>query len=520
MQEQGATASQPGPAGPGDPGPCTPAPPPSRPASAAISLSWPRLEGVRQATGPLIAGSLATGMAFDLWVRSGTNALGAAATVWTLVALVLASGESGNRSAAGCFVGAAGLTAWLVLRASPWLVLPDLAAIGCLVAAGVLLGPEGSPFDLRWSTLCVRALVLLPRLVWVPLWMARPLTALVRRVTGRRRSDVVALARGLAIAVPIAAVLGLLLGSADPVFASFFNAHGGLDPGDALLHLALVACGALLLGAIVAGASSRQAAPAAGRAGWGTREALVVMWVIDVLFGLFAVAQVVAALGGGEAALRDAGVTYSDYARSGFFQLLWVAGLSWIVIVVARNAIPAEPGPQRSALIASIEVAIGLVLLIVYVAHSRLQLYEVAYGFTMLRLYSHVFAGVAAAAFVLLGASVAGLGASRSWLFGAVGAVALAALVGLNAASPEAVVVRLNVQRAEQTGKLDADYAGSLSDDATPLALSPGPGLSPVHRDRLRGAVCAATPPAATGWASYNVAAQAALDARRRACRR
>jgi Domain of unknown function (DUF4173) len=520
MQEQGATASQPSPAGPGDPGPCTPAPPPPRPASAAISLSWPRLEGVPQATGSLIAGSLATGMAFDLWVRSGTNALGAAATVWTLVALVLASGESGNRWAAGCFVGAAGLAAWLVLRASPWLVLPDLAAIGCLVAAGVLLGPEGSPFDLCWSTLCVRALVLLPRLVWVPLWMARPLTALVRRVTGRRRSDVVALARGLAVAVPIAAVLGLLLGSADPVFASFFNAHGGLDPGDALLHLALVACGALLLGAIVAGASSRQAAPAAGRAGWGTREALVVMWVIDVLFGLFAVAQVVAALGGGEAALRDAGVTYSDYARSGFFQLLWVAGLSWIVIVVARNAIPAEPGPQRSALIASIEVAIGLVLLIVYVAHSRLQLYEVAYGFTMLRLYSHVFAGVAAAAFVLLGASVAGLGASRSWLFGAVGAVALAALVGLNAASPEAVVVRLNVQRAEQTGKLDADYAGSLSDDATPLALSPGPGLSPVHRDRLRGAVCAATPPAATGWASYNVAAQAALDARRRACRR
>jgi hypothetical protein len=245
-----------------------------------------------------------------------------------------------------------------------------------------------------------------------------------------------------------------------------------------------------------------------------------VMAVIDVLFALFAVAQVVASRGGGAAALRDAGVTYSDYARSGFFQLLWVAGLSWLVILVVRTAVPVERGSQRRALIASIEVAIGLVLLIVYVAHSRLQLYEATYGFTMLRLYSHVFAGVAAAAFVLLGVSVAGLGSSRAWLLGAVGAVALAALLGLNAASPEALVVRLNADRAEQTGKLDEGYLASLSDDATPLALSPGPGLGPGYRDRLRHAVCTTVHPTARGWASYNVAARAAVDARSQACGR
>jgi hypothetical protein len=433
--------------------------------------------------------------------------------------VILASRRARSRWSLGCFTGAAALAIWLVVRASPWLVLPDLAAVGILIAVGVLLGQEGSPFDLRSLTLCARALWLLPRLVRVPGFVAQPITGLASRVSGPRRSDAVALARGLAIAVPIVVVLGLLLGSADPVFASFFDVSSiDANPADVLLHLVLIATGALLLGAIAVGTSIRYPGPLAGRLPLGGREALVVISVIDVLFALFAVAQVVALEGGGATALRNAGVSYADYARSGFFQLLWVAGLSWIVIVVVRGAIPVKPGKQRSALIAAIEVAIGLVLLIVYVAHSRLRLYEVAYGFTMLRLYSHVFAGLAAAAFVLLGASVAGLGSSREWLFGAVGAVALAVLVGLNAASAEGVVFRLNVERAEQTGKLDVDYLGSLSDDTTPQALFPGSSLWATYRDRLLAEVCAKEQPAAAGWASYNVATRTASDARTSRC--
>jgi hypothetical protein len=482
------------------------------------SQDWPRLEPVRQATGLLLAGAIVTGVLFDLALRSGTPALGAAATVWAGVAVILVWRRSGNPPAIGCFAGAAVLAAWLVLRASAWLVAPDLAAIAFLLVVGVFLGRGGSPLDLRWSTLAARALSLLPRLVWIPGWMLRPVVAPVGRLTGRGRADLVAIARGAAIALPIVVVLGLLLGSADPVFASFFNADRIGDPTDVLLHLVLIASGALLLGVLAGGLSIRYPAPPAARVLLGTREALVVMSVIDVLFALFAVAQVVAALGGGAAALRDAGVSYSDYARSGFFQLLWVAGLTWIVIVVARGAVPTTPGAQRRALIASIEVAIGLVLLIVYVAHSRLQLYEVAYGFTMLRLYSHVFAGLAAAAFAVLGVSVAGVVSSRSWLFGAVAALVLATLIGLNAASPESVVVRLNVARAEQTGKLDVDYLASLSDDAIPAALAADSNLSVADRRVLRAAICATDRPAGTGWAAFNVATQAALGARRQTC--
>jgi len=51
----------------------------------------------------------------------------------------------------------------------------------------------------------------------------------------------------------------------------------------------------------------------------------------------------------------------------------------------------------------------------VVVALRRLWLYEQAFGLTMLRLYSSLFAAWIAAAFVLLGLLVAGVGGRRSW---------------------------------------------------------------------------------------------------------
>jgi hypothetical protein len=484
------------------------------------SMEWPRLEPVRSAPAALLAGAIATGVLLDLAVRSGVAALGAAATVWAIVWVVVAVRRTRNPWALACFAGAAVLAVWLVVRASPWLAQPDLLAIALLLAVGSLLGADGSPFDLHWSTLGLRSVALLLRLVWMPSWMLQPAAALAGRVMRPGRADAMALARGAAIAVPIVLVLGLLLGSADPVFASFFNIDLGASQGELMVDLFLVTTGAALVGAIACGLSITHRAQVDLPLRLGGREALVVMVAIDALFALFALAQADAALGGAADALRRAGVTYADYARSGFFQLLWVAGLTWLVAVVARDAVPVEPGATRFALIAAIELAIGLVLLIVYVAHVRLQLYETAYGFTMLRLYSHVFAGVVAAAFVLVGVSVADAGQSRSWLFGAVTALLLVVLIGLNAASPEALVARLNIERAQQTGKLDADYLASLSDDATALMLAAVPSLRAGQGRALRSAVCAARPSTGTGWESFDIATRTGEDARGRDCRR
>jgi two-component system, OmpR family, sensor histidine kinase BaeS len=479
---------------------------------------WPPYHAVHRSAGLLLPGAIVTGVLFDLALRSGAAALGLAAAIWAAAVTVLAWRRTANPWVIACFGAALVLAAGLVLRASPWLVAPDVVAICFLLVLGAILGTRETLLDLRWSAFCARLFSGVPLTFWVPGWLGWPVARVTRRLAGSRRSDALAVARGVAIAIPILLVLGALLASADPVFASFLNLSRFGNPADLLLHVVLVATGILLVG-ILAGAMAIGFADAPPERVWpASREALVVMAAIDVLFALFAVAQLVAALGGGAAALHDANITYSDYARSGFFQLLWVAALSWIVVLLARRTISAESGRRRLALIAAIEVAVCLVLLIVYVAHARLQLYEEAYGFTMLRLYSHVFAGFAAAAFVLLGVSVAGLGAPRRWLFGAVAALALLFLVGLNAVSPESVVVGQNLDRAHRTGKLDHEYLASLSDDAIPAALAGASGLDATLREPLQVDLCANRPGRKTGWESYTAATDAAMDARRQAC--
>jgi hypothetical protein len=240
--------------------------------------------------------------------------------------------------------------------------------------------------------------------------------------------------------------------------------------------------------------------------------------VLNTIFAAFAIAQLMAASGTGAGTLRAAGITYADYARSGFFQLLWVAGISLVVLVLFSRVTGFAHRTGRITFLVLAEVAIALTLLIVLVASQRLSLYEAAYGFTMLRLYSHVFAGLIAVVFLLLAADLAGWFPRRRWFVGVSAICALALLAGLNVANPEALVVGLNIDRATQTRKIDAQYFRELSSDATPALLAGTSKLDPALRPDVQAVACSGprsySPyPAAFNWADADAAA-----ARHEAC--
>ena len=76
--------------------------------------------------------------------------------------------------------------------------------------------------------------------------------------------------------------------------------------------------GALVLTAAApAVAGPRRGAPRLGRTEW--RIALV---ALDALFAAFVVLQLTTLFGGDEHVLRTAGLTYAEYAREGFAQLM------------------------------------------------------------------------------------------------------------------------------------------------------------------------------------------------------
>ena len=161
-----------------------------------------------------------------------------------------------------------------------------------------------------------------------------------------------------------------------------------------------------------------------------------------------------------------------------------------------------------------------LTLVIVGVALARLGLYEDAFGLTMLRLYSKVFAVWIGVVFVLLALDLAGLARRRAWLPPAAVAAGLLALFALNVVNPEAVVVRHNVAFAERSGRFDPVYLTDLSDDAVPALVDALPRLDPAARVVVLDRVCemGSAGQATRPWWSYNGARDAAVEARNRVC--
>jgi len=190
---------------------------------------------------------------------------------------------------------------------------------------------------------------------------------------------------------------------------------------------------------------------------------------------------------------------------------LWVAGITAVVLILlSRVTNLTERTTKRAFQVLSL-VAIGLTLLIVLVAFRRLQLYEEAYGFTMLRLYSHIFAVWIGLIFLLLAADFAGLFKRRRWFVGAVSVSAMVVLLALNVINPEAIVVSLNVARAQATHKIDAQYLATLSNDATPTLLA---SASPdIRRIACEGPQSYSAAPAAFNWSDA-----AAVASRRARC--
>jgi hypothetical protein len=245
---------------------------------------------------------------------------------------------------------------------------------------------------------------------------------------------------------------------------------------------------------------------------------LTVLVVLDAVFAAFALAQVLAATGAADASLRSAGVTYSEYARSGFFQLLWVSGITLAVLVLFSRITGLSQRASKVTFTVLAETAIALTLMVVAVAFNRLSLYEQAYGFSMLRLYSHIFAVWVGVVYVLLALDLLGVMPQRRWFVGAVGATAMTMLLALNVINPEALVVTLNVDHAKSAHKIDASYLQELSSDATPALLGSRAALDPALREQVNKVACTGPRQYSASLAAFNWAEAQAAAARRANC--
>jgi two-component system sensor histidine kinase BaeS len=433
------------------------------------------------------------GLAFDLLVRQG------AATVSGSIALVLFVvgtmwAAPIRRASARVALGAATIFAvWLTFRTSPWLVPLDVAAVALLVVLATVL--ERAPavrmvgfVDIGWSCLAALATACAS-----PLHVATlaATNAPARSVEARRRARTAA--RGMLVAAPVVLAVTLLLASADGVFRSFF--HLPVSGHDLATHVALGLAGTCL--AIVPLVRVRAAVSPAPELSprLAASDLGMVLGALVAVYALFAVSQATALARGDAYIQRATGLTYAEYARHGYFQLLAVASITALVLLAVRANVSDHTGAADRIVRVLATAAALLTMVIVASALRRLSLYDAALGFTMLRLACSVFAGWMAVVFLLLAAGfVRGRRASGGHLPIVLFLTAFATLLLWNAMNPEAYVARHNIARAANGATLDVAYLAELSDDATPTISAGINRLAPSQRDELRDRLCGSGP--------------------------
>ncbi|MCA1831270.1 MAG: DUF4153 domain-containing protein [Actinomycetota bacterium] len=326
------------------------------------------------------------------------------------------------------------------------------------------------------------------------------------------------------ITIPVLALFARLLGSADRVFADVITPSiPGINLGSVVGHVALTVIGTVFVATlwltavaprVLVGADLSpigDATPGRRLAEWAT-----LLVGLDALFGIFVAVQFAFLFDGRKRILVTPGLTYAEYARSGFFQLLVVAVLTVALIMIVWDFAWRENPAHRRWFRAAVTPMIAFSLVILVSALKRLRLYEQAFGFTVERFFAYLaIALIGVVLLIVLGAVWTG---QRRRVLSAVLAASLAALMVANLLNPERFVARRNVGRFQATGKIDSWYLGAgLGPDAIPVATTVLIRLRATEAATLRSALCEQLPGLAPepSWRSWN----AGRDAARRALR-
>ncbi|WP_084284136.1 DUF4153 domain-containing protein [Solirubrobacter soli] len=395
----------------------------------------------------VLAAATVVGQPLGIGVVIALLALGAIAGLVAVPAAIphvdlrVAEPREPDRWTRAWWVLAAGLTLVPFLRAASWVVIPSLfmaAALASLaVSGGVRWGQLAAGLNLLWLRLPVGSMI--------AGWSA------ARGVSFRAAGPA---ARGAILATALLAVFVPLLMSADAAFAQLVE---DVVPSDLSVEQPVVRLGVLALFVALGGGLLHarlwpvHVAARPARHALGAVEARIALGTLTALFALFIAVQASTLFGGQRHVLDTAGLTYAEYARSGFAQLLAVAALTFAVLGAARRWAPGERLLPAALCVLTLVVCVS--------ALRRLGLYEETYGFTRLRFCAH-------AALLYFAALFALMLVTRSPR--ALVALTASTVLAFALADPDRRIATHNLDRYERTGRIDVGYLMTLGPDATP----------------------------------------------------
>lgn len=373
--------------------------------------------------------------------------------------------------------------------------VPAISDAGWVVAAalvtGVALGAVVATAGRSTPAMLTGWLTWLLAMLRAAAWTGRG----IRSRLGTRARSTWATVRTTVITLALVSVFVVLFASADVVFASLLPRFDlARLPAQVLVGVSVALVTVTLAHLAIAppawaGTPLRPPRPA------GLGEWLVPVLALDAVVLTFIGVQVSALLGGHQHVLSTAGLTYAQYARAGFGQLVAVTALTLGVVGVAARRAPRGTGRERLLTRVALAVLCLATLGVVASALRRMGLYLDAYGLTRLRLFVVVVEVVLGVVLVLV--LIAGVRWSGRWLPRAVAHVAGVAILGVALVNSDAMILRHNTT-ADLEVDLDVSYLRGLSADAAVAADE----LS----EPLRGCVLASVAPTPAGsWPEWNL---------------
>jgi len=199
-------------------------------------------------------------------------------------------------------------------------------------------------------------------------------------------------------------------------------------------------------------------------------EGATILVLMEILFLVFNIVQA-AYLFGGESLILEGDFTYSEYARKGFFELVAVSILAFLlvggILKLKRTATSLQSNIMRLIGVCGILELIPMTASAFY----RLYMYENAYGFTRLRMFSHAFICLLMLLSLWFLIKLIINVREKIFLYGIL-MLASISVIAIGFFNTDALITSLNISRYDNTTgdekELDLGYLHTLSYDAVP----------------------------------------------------
>jgi len=197
---------------------------------------------------------------------------------------------------------------------------------------------------------------------------------------------------------------------------------------------------------------------------------MTVLFMINLVYLAFGIIQFTYLFGAFNNGLPE-GMTYSMYAREGFFQLIFVTIINFILVIFGIKFLILRS--KKLALLNKIVLSLTFIFtgILLYSAHLRMLLYEEVYSYTYLRVLTHSFIFFLAILLVIIFFKI---WSQRIALLKSFILIGLLAYIGINYFNIDAFIAEKNLARSLkiENNYYDAYYLNQLSYDAIPIILS------------------------------------------------